>query len=256
MTWVVGGRHLFCARCIADIQVTLKFTTGEVKYFDAVKKIHYIGDNIIIGFAGTIRIAFEIIEKLQTEYKNIRKEAYAKPIVVAEKLQKIILHTYSTIKHTKNDKVEFLLLIRPNEKFLFKEFGAYKLVSPKFKIVNPSEPFELLQIGSGSRESDFNSIVLKNQNPFVIPDPNGGLPSLVIAVGKVALNWIAAEAMDYQKNGVSQHMHIAIHYHGGSSIQEMPNLPNAFPEVASNWKELENILKSHNVSLANAVALA
>lgn len=29
MTWVVGGKHLFCARAVSDVQVTLKYQNGE-----------------------------------------------------------------------------------------------------------------------------------------------------------------------------------------------------------------------------------
>lgn len=254
MTWVVGGRHVFCARCIADIQVTLQYKSGENKYFDGVKKIHNIGDDILIAFAGTIKIAFEVIEKLQKEYKNIREERFAEPIIVAEKLRKIILHTYKSTKHSKADVVEFILLIKPIG--IMKAYGAYKLVSPDFKIYDPSEAFELIQIGSGSKDSDYNRIVLNNRRPFEIPGENGGLPSLVIAVGKVALKWVAAEAMEYQKNGVSQHMHIAILSPVGYSIEELPKPPHEFPDVATTWKELETIIKTNKMALANVVAIA
>jgi hypothetical protein len=118
MTWAVGGTHVGCCRCIADIQATLSFQDGRVMYFDVVQKVHEICPNIMIAFAGDIEIGLKIIKKIKIEY--ISKEDprhYANPILVALSLFKYIKYAYEKILNTKKGRspIELLICISPND---------------------------------------------------------------------------------------------------------------------------------------------
>lgn len=67
MTWVIAGKHLFCARCLADVHVTLSFQNRDTVYIDCIQKVHRIGKDLVVAFADSVRLGFFIVEKLKTE---------------------------------------------------------------------------------------------------------------------------------------------------------------------------------------------
>ncbi|WP_289241640.1 hypothetical protein [Delftia sp.] len=149
MTWVVGGRHAFCARCISDIQVTLEYANNEKKPGGYVQKVHKISDDLVIAFADCIRLAFAIIEAIKTEYAtNYDQRLLSIPNELAKDLIRFIRYKFNKLKRD-GERVEFLIFIKPSNPF--RDFGLFKCVSPEFKIEQPNNPFQIMEIGSGSR---------------------------------------------------------------------------------------------------------
>jgi hypothetical protein len=67
MTWIVGySSPLGYAVGISDIRVT--FRGNRTK--DCLQKIHPISPNICLGFAGSVRIGFSLVERLRYELRN------------------------------------------------------------------------------------------------------------------------------------------------------------------------------------------
>lgn len=257
MTWIVGGKHLFCARALSDVQVTLTYPSGNKRYFDAVKKVHEIGPGVTVLFADSIKLAFAIIEDLKTNfYHTIDPRTFEAPEEIMRRLVKHIKFYFN--KHQSHDKerVEFLVFISPTG--IYTEFGMWKVVSPHFQLIERDKPFSMLELGSGSVLEDYREIVERNSTGvYIIDDPEGGLPVAVVPTGKVALEYIFAEALDFKNAGISLPMHITGITHQGIFIKELPETPGGkFPVVANSWEELRKILGRKGISLAESFASA
>jgi hypothetical protein len=257
LTWVVGGKHVFCARALSDVQVTLTYPNGQKLFFDAVKKVHIIGPGITILFADSIKLAFGIIEELKKNfYPAIDPRLFENPKEIMRQMVRHIKFYYAKHRQHDKDRVEFLVFISPSG--LYTEFGMWKLVSPSFQLIERKKPFEMLELGSGSALKDYRDIVKKNsQGLYFIDDPDGGLPNAIIPLGKVALEYIFAEALDYQNAGISKAMHITGITHEGIYIKQMPDVPDgAFPDVADSWEALKKVMGENGIKLAECYASA
>lgn len=63
MTWIVGSAdHPTGAVLIGDIRVTFKDRNGA---HDGVRKIHQVAPNIVCGFAGSVKVGFEMVDSLR-----------------------------------------------------------------------------------------------------------------------------------------------------------------------------------------------
>ncbi len=257
MTWVIGGKHLFCARCISDVEVTINHLDGRKEYYPAVKKVHEIGPGIIVCFADSIKLGFSIIEGLKNDfYPNLDSRLFQEPNEIIRQMLRYIKRNYEETKDELNKNVELLIMISPTG--LYKEFGVYKLKSPNFTIIERQQPFEMLEIGSGSVIEDYREAVNKNSvGVYTVEDEDGGKPFAVIPIGKVAMQYIFAEALEYQNAGISKAMHITLLSHEETYIQELPEKPGErFPRVASTWVELQRFMKAKGILLASCYASA
>jgi hypothetical protein len=71
MTWVVGYNALFgYAFLVSDIQITVTKADGTKNYYDCCQKIYPLTEWIAGGFAGSVRIGFEMIAALQHVLHN------------------------------------------------------------------------------------------------------------------------------------------------------------------------------------------
>lgn len=257
MTWVVGGKHVFCARALSDVQVTLTYPDGTKRYSDSVKKVHEIGPGVTILFADSIKLAFAIIEDLRINfYPTIDPRTFEAPKEIMRRLVKHIKFYFKKHQSHNKERVEFLVFISPTG--IFTEFGMWKLTSPSFQLIERDKPFSMLELGSGSVLKDYRKIVNKNSTGFyLVDDPEGGLPAAVVPLGKVALEYIFAEALEFKNAGISLPMHITGITHQGVYIKELPEIPDGdFPVVANSWKELQKLLGKKGISLAECFASA
>ncbi|UKA28050.1 hypothetical protein [Photobacterium damselae] len=257
MTWVVGGKHLFCARSISDIEVTLRHPNKVEEYFDGVQKTHIIGPKLAISFADSIRLAFFIIEKLKKDfYPNLDERLFHQPDVLMAKLQKFIKYHYKKSRRSIREQVEFLVFIAPHGTYT--EFGVYKLVSPYFIVTEPADAFDLMEIGSGSKVPEYRDIVKRHATPLIEVDrgPNQKPDGLIVA-GKGLLQFLFAEAIEYKNAGISKSMQITLVTHDNISIHNLPeNIDGSFPKVATSWRELQSMMRKRKVPIATAEAAA
>lgn len=254
MTWVVGGRHVFCARCLADVQVTVTWDdkTKPKRYVDAVKKIYFLNGNLIVAFSGTIRAAFEVLEVLKKNWlPRLEERFFTEPDEVARQMARHVKSAFGKAKRRDSDVVNFLVFVLGTQS-PYQPVGVYKMASPSFNIEEPRDPFELLEIGSGAGEPKYRDFVKRHSVPgYEQPDPDGGKPMLIIPVGAVALKYLHAEAAEIQTFGVSQAMHLMLTYYGGTTLHERPATPDRkFPQVAESWDELVRMMKNeHDIEL-------
>jgi hypothetical protein len=257
MTWVVGGKHVFCARCISDVQVTLKLKNGPELYFDAVKKIHVIGPGLAVAFAGSIKLAFAIVDVLRNEfYPRLDQRRFSAPDEIARRMRRWIAHFYNKKKTLDGEKLEFLVLAAPTG--LLTEFGLWKMCAPAFNIVQRQQPFEMLELGTGASTKAYREAIERHsKGVYIVDEGPGEKPTAVIPVGKVALQYVFAEALDYQTAGISRSMHITLVSHRGIVTRELPEKAfETFPRVADTWVELKRFIRAKGIAVADCYALA
>ncbi|WNN41286.1 hypothetical protein RIN61_08290 [Pseudomonas inefficax] len=259
MTWVIGGKHLFCARAMSDVQITIPLEYGGFKYLNILQKVHLITPKITVLFAGSVRLALAIIEDLKRNYAPKVKSAwYAEPSHVANDLRRHINRSDEINRTPMDGQVQFLVFVAPNG--THKSFGMFKMVSPGYSISTTKEgtPFEIFELGSGSVLDDYRSIVSRHsEGVYFFDDDEGGKPNAVIPVGKVALEFAYQEALQYQNAGISKAMHITLVTHKKAILKMLPESPNlAFPQVADNWGDLCQLAQNKGICLASCDAKA
>lgn len=253
MTWIIGGRHAFCARALADIQVTVTWDdkSRPTQYVDAVKKIYVLHDGLVIAFSGTIRIAFEVIEWLKQDcIPALTDNLFSEPDEIARRVIRHVKYAFQKAREKESERVNFLLFVL-NKASMYRSVGIYKLCAPDFTIQKPRNPFELLEIGTGSEVEEYRNIVVRHSVPgYLVDDPDSDLPAMVIPTGRVALKYLQAEAAEFQKAGISRAMNLMLMYSGGTTIIERPSDPEIpFPRVAESWDELVRFLASRGIEL-------
>src|SRR4051812_33308050 len=66
MTWVIGmAGNLSGGVLAADVRVS--FRNGDER--DLIRKLHEVAPNIVVGFSGSVRIGFEMVELLRSRAK-------------------------------------------------------------------------------------------------------------------------------------------------------------------------------------------
>jgi len=67
MTWVLGTATRFgYVTCVSDIQVSW----GDSEFRNCLKKAYKITDSLAVGFAGSIKIAFDLVDDLKSYYDS------------------------------------------------------------------------------------------------------------------------------------------------------------------------------------------
>lgn len=260
MTWVIGGRHLACARCVADIQITLSWDDGSrpKQYVDAVRKIHLLSDDLVIAFSGSVRIGFSVVELLRANcVPKLEPRLFTEPDEVARRVARQVKYAYNVARVKEADVANFLLFVRDPTN-AYSQVGVYRICSPKFEVERPLKPFELMEIGTGAVLDDYREIVDRHAVPgYLVNEPGEEKPSLVIPVGAIALKFLQQEAAEYQNAGISRAMHLMLMYIGGTTIVEHAAQPDdAFPWVANTWAELVRNMDARGIELTSCEAFA
>lgn len=275
MTWVIAGRHLFCARCLADVQVTLSFKNRPPVYIDAIQKVHIIGPDLVVAFADSVRLGFYIVEKLKTDFYpklDPRLRTHSRLVLQhIAKYLKYIVGNYNSLSAKQipgyvPERVELMILYQP--KIIvdikstppdeFPNTEVWKMEIPSFKAWEPEVAFQLLELGSGAVAHDYRDIVARHEKGvYEIPGENGEKPTAVIPVGKIALQWLFAEAAEFQNAGISRAMHIVLLSLTGVILRNLPAPPDPqFPAVVDNWKDFKKLVNGLGYRLADFTATA
>src|SRR5262245_16980631 len=72
MTWIVGATPFNGVVGVADVQATFEYLdkSRPPKYYNCVRKLHRVYDNLYIGFSGDIRSGLLIIERLTAQMRE------------------------------------------------------------------------------------------------------------------------------------------------------------------------------------------
>jgi hypothetical protein len=214
MTWVIGASTPFgYGFAISDICVQFRY--GETR--DMLQKIYPVGNYIVAGFAGSVKIGFLLIDNLKEILKlpegSENKAWY--PDWVAEKFSKNAKEIFDKADdNEKQGRSQILMVgISPNENIgdsdIPKSYISI-LESPNFEPEIHKEPKNVYSIGSGSDIEEYIKALkdcfdikkgwglMKEENTF----PGGWGHSIMLTLSDVIEN--------IKRKGISRHLHICI----------------------------------------------
>ncbi len=267
MTWVIGFPTVF-GYCLglADVQATITFVDGSKKYFDSVQKIFPVSRFVAVGFSGTIKTGFTLIDDLR-QWSRLPNDGTAWiPDCLVQKWRRRARRIYSKLPWDTKGKVRLILLgVYPQRNNGNPgEAQTYSCVmdSPDFepRKINPGK---VASIGSGNEVNEYAKKVEDFQkegyNPLMQMEVGnrGGY-------GQALLAFLSTVVNDTRVDGVSNHLHYCYVDRRGVmvGVNDYSIYPPVgekidikMPNVATSWEEFVELMNEEGVNLANAEAV-
>lgn len=250
MTWVIAASSLFgTGALISDARVRLADgTTAEL-----LQKAYPVGNYIAAGFAGSVRIGFELVESLRNAM-TVPAETGSH----AWDLQAFAPHWRSIAKQIFEDAAiverqcgSQVLLIGPSPTEhmgapQFPRIDIARLASPDFTPSFARGGLSVRHIGSGARVSEYK----RAMRPLF--RLTSGIHRAHIAgihewARQLAFS-VTITVRDYPNHGISEHFHVVAVRLGDIAVftNDMITYPNdapqeelRMPHVAQSWPEFE-----------------
>jgi hypothetical protein len=271
MTWVIAASSILgYGVIISDVCVTFKNDDGTQETKDCLQKIHWIAPSIIAGFAGSVKIGFELLEDL-AGFLYIPQEEQGNgswiPQWVAENWRERAKSIFDGSPDDLRECGSQILMVctHPTEDLGFPSrprIYVTKMESPLFEPLVASDYSRIFSIGSGS------SIPLYMATLQELVPEDGYHPLMQLDIGDMG-GWAHGLAFqltqaikNHQAQGVSKHLHIGVvtrrrYYiipNDWSETQNGELVDFKMPRVATNWEELQQFCASSNVNPGLAIA--
>ena len=241
---------------ISDIQVSL--ATGE--RFDILRKVHPVGPCLVLGFSGSVKIGFAMVENLRARLQlppDAPANAMWIPAYVADAWASKAVAVFAQAEATERALGCKLLLVgvHPTETVGMPNARAYviRMAAPLFRPgFSPKRLVSVLSIGSGSRVLAYRKTVREafgNWNLFQAEVQNTG------GWGRTIAHILSVTIERHLEPGISNHLHIADVRRGRITIYSNDRtdfLPNdekqavRMPRTASSYTEFCQMLEDRN----------
>jgi hypothetical protein len=246
MTWVVGAASM---RGIAFLVADVRVVWGDGRSAEAIEKVHRVGNHVIAGFAGSVRLGFALIERLKVELGALdANEAWDLEMIGRTRLPRVLRNAYDRSNPSNVErKLGVQLLIGAVDGQLkaglpeavaiaFAKSRMCKIQSPTFR-VEWATPERGMTIGSGA-------IAYASRIEGLLPQ----LPGMRSVTGEpqglaVMLAMDMNQTIELEPNlRVSPYLHAAGAVWGASGVAPVPigsgNLPPPpFPRTAETYEE-------------------
>lgn len=254
MTWVIGRPGPFgYAVGLSDVRVTMSDGTEK----DCLQKIYKIGDHILLGFAGSVAIGFEIVGQLAAALPPPPKKGLTLiPQAIAEDLSKGARELFRSFPENERRLGSQLILFsaHPTENDDAAPWArcyVYRFSFPDFQ-PHMAGPSEIVSIGSGSAVEPYKNVLRVLQGDFEHLKLQQ-YHRYGAAIGMMVS--ISAELKKLPVKGISQHLHICVVGRDGVLIWRNDSLVNNAPEesfimppVATSLEELRTLLSADGIS--------
>ncbi|MBB3122454.1 hypothetical protein [Pseudoduganella violacea] len=162
MTWIVGATAFNGLVCVADVQATFEYIdkSRKPRYFNCVRKLHKVYQNLYIGFSGDIRSGLLMIERLKAQMEATYG---ANELFDIEGqlsiLQAHLVKTYREFNPNKGPQLDlmFFWLKQEGESPLY-EPACMRFIAPHFG-TSGIGPLQINQSGSGKHSAEFQALV-------------------------------------------------------------------------------------------------
>jgi hypothetical protein len=223
MTWVIGASSIFGYGAImADVRIT--FSNGHER--DMLQKAYPLGPYIIGGFAGSVKIGFELLHSLQYgmappasagppdsvwtwepvgvahEWQPIAKTIFANAEPGEQALQSQILIVGISHEDLTSDAVKAPKVIQRPHAIII------RMMSPEFEPLVTSRPLSIEHIGSGAFVDKYVDLMKHYVDPM-----SGTLQAETAAFGmwpKMLARGVRQAVSDDPVSGISPHVHILV----------------------------------------------
>lgn len=263
MTWVIGASSIFgTGALISDIRVLLRDgTTAEL-----LQKAYPVGNYIAAGFAGSVRIGFELIHSLQAGLavpEGIGPHAWDLR-VVAPRWRSIARQIFRDAPAEERSLGSQVLLVGPSPT---ENMGAPEF--PRMEIVRATSPdyaprfskpgLVVRHIGSGGSVSEYKRAI-RPLFRFTSGIHRSHIAGIHEWARTLAFS-VTITVRDYPNHGISEHFHVVALRLGDMAVytndmtmypKDSPPLVLKMPRVARSWPEFVDMLNALRASASGA----
>ncbi len=247
MTWVIGRAGLFGhAIGLSDIRITL----SDGREFDCLQKIHLIGRQLVLGFAGSVALGLKIVSELSAALAVADGKGIWDPEFVAEMLPIGTRKLFESFPEEEKKLGCHLLLLSAHPT---KNDGSapwarcyvHRFYSPNFKPLLAQRD-EIVSIGSGSDIQQYKDALKAlgsdmKMFEFDVHFPGGS--------GIALMSSLTALLKRNPSSGISRYLHLVLVGRdrvrigsNGVDTPDNPEINDPLPQVAQNMDELTQIL--------------
>ncbi len=214
MSWITSAKCFNGLVCIGDIQATITYSTGDIKYINCIQKVYNIYDNLVVGFAGDIKVALLMIEKLKNLLSIwLEKDTLFDVDGQLYELRENLKLLYNEFRGNSFPKVELLFCWYAQDENEYKwNLYNWKFISPNFAHSGDGKIQSPIQIGSGNNNENY-----QNSLKFLTGDQNKrslkfekifkSNPEMIIWTISKYKNFLINQARQENFNGVSKSFH-------------------------------------------------
>jgi len=256
VTWIIGSATLFgSAILVSDICVTFTYKDGAKRRDDCLQKIYPLGRFVIGGFAGSVSIGFDTLEKLQREFANGPPDAALDVNMAAHTwLSRVIRRAFRDAPECEQRQGSSIILAsahptknRGDAPWPQTDIHIFK--SPNFDPV-VADPLEMVAIGSGNDAAAHMDAIreLRTDTGFlkaaVIDNKTGQASLLAHLVGTTLKNNPIQGVSTMFQVGVVRRGEYTIHDHEYTVHEQNGRKINyTFPPIARCRKEFETLIR-------------
>lgn len=247
MTWVIGRAGPFgYAVGLSDIRITLSDGTE----LDCLQKIYKIGNQMVLGFAGSVAIGMEVVTQLSEGLHLATSDGVWDPRYVATMLPIGTRELFNSFDDQEKELGCGLLLLGAHPKendgaAPWAKCFAYRFRAPEFRPM-VSNGAEIVSIGSGSNVNQYADALGKLSNDYEMFNLETGFTG---GAGLGLMMSVSSVLNNLSVPGISPHLHICVVGRDsvklGTNNRDVPDRPDinfVMPTVATNMDELRKII--------------
>ncbi len=157
MSWITSAKCFNGLVCIGDIQATITHPSGKVQYINCIQKVYNIYDNLIVGFAGDIKVSLLMIEKLKVLLHSwLEKDTLFDLDGQVYELVENLKILYDEFRGSSSPQVELLFCWYAQDEGEYNwNLYNWKFVSPNFSNSGDGKIQSPTQIGSGNNNTRY-----------------------------------------------------------------------------------------------------
>jgi hypothetical protein len=261
MTWVIGySSPLAYAVGMSDIRVT--FRGNRTK--DCLQKIHPISPFICLGFAGSVRIGFSLVERLRYELRDAPPGSAWDQYEVAKWCPEVFQEVFASHTAEERNSQSHLIMLaahpcEPVDDPTWAKCSVFIFRSPRFSL-EEAPLLTVVSIGSGAGVEVYRSVLQKHtddRESLMKLEPMG------LGMGSFGLEMSISDILRaHPISGVSPHVQICIvrrseyFLSDNNLIHYAPDgaeIPSSMPPVATSFAEFERMAAAEGVSPVCAV---
>jgi hypothetical protein len=163
MTWVIGmAGNLSGGVLAADVRVS--FSNGDER--DVIRKLHEVAPNIVVGFSGSVRVGFEMVEQLRMYSEAVFGDEYVPAGKFVFESRGAARKVWRSAASAEQDLGCSLMLVgaQPPKGFVHSNAG-FVLRAPDFDPVQFGRT--PVAIGSGSGVADYKGLLQESTESWI-----------------------------------------------------------------------------------------
>ena len=253
MTWIVGTAPPFgYSILVSDVCVTFRDAEGHCRTADCLQKIYQLGQFILGGFAGSVKIGLSILAILQQQFAQIpQNKAWQVDVVANTWLPRLVRQIFLSAPEAEQQIGSSIILASAHPTrncgdapWPWTDVHVFRY--PDFK-PEKAAPMEVIAIGSGAQAKPYMEAVRDfcSDSVFMQTITSGeNAQALILA------HTISRTVAESPTPGISTHFQVGLVTRGKITIRNFERTDydpdgkktsHKFPKIAHGWDEFTHL---------------